>query len=135
MSCCLTKWRCARVALRRSAFDAGNFCSAFPAIRGRVLSALNCLYARCYGGCKEKKLYPPEQKARLAGGDYTKPAPFQRFVRGKCYTEDGQLYAKPVGIDKSRIVTSIQEADCLIVIPPGVEGSLTANGCRSSPSM
>lgn len=70
----------------------------------------------------KKDLYPPEQKARLAGGDYTKPAPFQRFVRGKCYTEDGQLYAKPVGIDKSSVVTSIQEADCLIVIPPGGRG-------------
>lgn len=69
----------------------------------------------------KERLYLPERTARLVG-DYTKPAAFQRFVRGTCYTEDGQLYAKPVGIDKSSIVTSIKDADCLIVIPPGGRG-------------
>lgn len=69
----------------------------------------------------KEQLYLPEQRARLAR-DYTKPGPFQRFVRGTCYTTDGQLYVDPVGIDKSSIVTSIKDANCLIVIPPGGRG-------------
>lgn len=69
----------------------------------------------------KRRPYLREHKARLIGG-YAKPTTFQRFVRGTCYTEDGQLFAKPVGIDKSSIVTSIKDADCLIVIPPGDQG-------------
>lgn len=77
----------------------------------------------------KERLYLPEQQARLVG-NYTKPAPFQRFVRGTCYAEDGQLYAKPLGIDKSSIVTSIQDANSLIVIPPGGRG--VSGGARVS---
>ena len=69
----------------------------------------------------KEELYLPEHTARLVG-DYTKPTAFQRFVRGTCYSVEGQLYAKPVGIDKSSIVTSIKDANCLIVIPPGGRG-------------
>lgn len=67
------------------------------------------------------KPYLREHKARLVGR-YDKPTSFQRFVRGTCYTEEGQWFAKPVGIDQSSIVTSIKDADCLIVIPPGKRG-------------
>lgn len=69
----------------------------------------------------KRRPYLREHKARLVGG-YAKPTPFQRFIRGTCYTEEGQWFAKPVGIDKSSIVTSIKDADCLIVIPQGDQG-------------
>lgn len=67
----------------------------------------------------------PQRQAHFVG-NYEKPGTFQRFVRGICYGKDGKLFAKPVGIDKSSIVTSIQEANCLIVIPSEVT-SVTDN--------
>jgi molybdopterin molybdotransferase len=69
----------------------------------------------------KKQRYLPERQARLAG-DYTKRSGFQRFVRGTCFTEGGQLFAQPVGVDKSGIVSSIKDANCLIVVPPGGKG-------------
>ena len=69
----------------------------------------------------KKQRYLPERQARLVG-DYTKPSGFQRFVRGTCFTEGGQLFAQPVGVDKSGIVSSIKDANCLIVVPPGGKG-------------
>lgn len=69
----------------------------------------------------KRQPYLRKHKARLIGG-YAKPTSFQRFIRGTYETKEGQLFVKPVGIDKSGIVTSIKDADCLIIIPPGDQG-------------
>jgi molybdopterin molybdotransferase len=36
--------------------------------------------------------------------------------------EEGQVVVKPVGVEKSSIILTIKDADCLIVIPPGGKG-------------
>lgn len=54
--------------------------------------------------------------------DFPKPNPFSRFVRGKLIYEGGRVYAEPVGLDKSGVVTSLAWADCLIVLPGGTRG-------------
>jgi molybdopterin molybdotransferase len=54
--------------------------------------------------------------------DFPKPNPFSRFVRSRLSFEGGTIYAEPVGLDKSGVVTSIAWADCLIVLPGGTRG-------------
>lgn len=53
------------------------------------------------------------------GAAFTRPNPFDRFVRGKLQYEKGQAIAMPVGLDKPNIVTSLAEADILIILPGG----------------
>lgn len=77
-------------------------------------------------GCGDP--YLPEIKAVLQGRN-AKADAYTRFVRGRLlYTDDGRVGAEPVGQDKSSVMTSIKDADCLIRIPPGktetAEGSL-----------
>ena len=59
--------------------------------------------------------------ARL-GTDFLKTNPFDRFVRGKLSFMDGKLVANPLGLDKSSVVSSLAEADVLIVFPAGTKG-------------
>lgn len=54
--------------------------------------------------------------------DFPKPNPFSRFVRSRVLLADGKVYAEPVGLDKSGVVTSLAWADCFIVLPGGTRG-------------
>lgn len=54
--------------------------------------------------------------------DFPKANPFSRFVRCKLSIENGHVYANPVGLDKSGVVTSLAWADCLAVLPGGTKG-------------
>ncbi|MCJ8006566.1 gephyrin-like molybdotransferase Glp [Lederbergia wuyishanensis] len=54
--------------------------------------------------------------------DFLKANPFSRFVRGKIVYENGMVFAEPVGLDKSGVVTSLAWADCLIILPGGTRG-------------
>ncbi|WP_062104897.1 molybdopterin molybdotransferase MoeA [Bacillus niameyensis] len=54
--------------------------------------------------------------------DFSKPNPFTRFIRSQLIYDDGKVYAKPVGLDKSGVVTSLAWANCLIVLPGGTRG-------------
>ncbi|MGM7720151.1 molybdopterin molybdotransferase MoeA [Metabacillus sp. Hm71] len=54
--------------------------------------------------------------------DFLKPNPFIRFVRGKINFSDGKILALPVGLDKSNVVTSLADANALIVLPGGTRG-------------
>ncbi len=60
-------------------------------------------------------------QARL-GLDFAKPNPFDRFVRGKLYFTEAQPVVTPIGLDKSNVVSSLGEADVLIVLPGGTRG-------------
>lgn len=51
------------------------------------------------------------------GTEFTQPNPFDRFVRGQLSYENGTLVATPVGQDKSSVVTSLGEANILIMLP------------------
>ncbi|MDQ0229548.1 molybdopterin molybdotransferase MoeA [Metabacillus malikii] len=66
---------------------------------------------------------PHLQKAvAVLGKDFLKPNPFTRFVRGHLTFTDGKLYATPVGLDKSNVVSSLAEANVFIVLPGGTRG-------------
>src|SRR5690625_2232261 len=53
---------------------------------------------------------------------FPNPKPFDRFVRGHLSYENGILVVTPVGLDKSSVVTSLGDADVLIVLPAGTRG-------------
>lgn len=66
----------------------------------------------------------PFQKAITAYLDvaYDKGSAYPRYVRGTTRAESGCLRVKPSGIDKSSIMVSIKDADCLIQLPAGGKG-------------
>jgi molybdopterin molybdotransferase len=54
--------------------------------------------------------------------DFPKANPFTRFVRSKVkYTSDG-LTVTPSGMDKSNIVSSLADANALMILPGGTKG-------------
>ncbi|OCT16796.1 molybdopterin molybdenumtransferase MoeA [Paenibacillus pectinilyticus] len=53
---------------------------------------------------------------------YDKPSAYPRYVRGTTRVEEGSLWVRPAGIDKSSIMVSIKDADCLIWLPAGGQG-------------
>ncbi|WP_096189423.1 molybdopterin molybdotransferase MoeA [Evansella halocellulosilytica] len=54
--------------------------------------------------------------------DFPKPNPFTRFIRSKLHFKDGKVFASPVGMDKSQVVTSLAHSDCLVAVPGGTRG-------------
>ncbi len=56
------------------------------------------------------------------GIDFPKPNPFDRFVRGHLTYSEGKLVAKPSGLDKSNVVSSLAAANALIRLPGGTRG-------------
>jgi len=54
--------------------------------------------------------------------DFPKPNPFTRFIRSKVQYENGKVYASPVGMDKSQVVTSLAYTDALVAVPGGTRG-------------
>ncbi|MGG1519244.1 gephyrin-like molybdotransferase Glp [Paenibacillus oryzisoli] len=67
------------------------------------------------GGCEPSA---PSQTA-LLDVDYNKPSAYPRYVRGTRTVVDGVVRVQPAGIDKSSIMVSIKDADCLIYLPAG----------------
>src|SRR5699024_3660400 len=56
------------------------------------------------------------------GTDFPKSNPFDRFVRGQLSYENGNITVTPVGLDKSNVVSSLGEANVLILLPGGTSG-------------
>jgi molybdopterin molybdotransferase len=54
--------------------------------------------------------------------DIAKANPFDRFVRSKLSFADGGVYVAPSGTDKSNIVSSLANANCLMILPGGTRG-------------
>ncbi|OIJ18455.1 molybdopterin molybdenumtransferase [Anaerobacillus alkalidiazotrophicus] len=54
--------------------------------------------------------------------DFPKANPFVRFIRSKMTIESGKVFAEPVGLDKSGVVTSLANSDALVVLPGGTRG-------------
>jgi molybdopterin molybdotransferase len=72
-------------------------------------------------GCGETQL--PEFAAILSE-TYAKTDAYTRYVRGRTVvSDDGHVYVEPVGQDKSSVMSSIKDSDCLICIPPGKGGA------------
>lgn len=97
---------------------------------GKLIFALSGNPSACYVGFEllarpfiravSGARYPfsPRTTAVL-GADFLKRNPFDRFVRGKLELKDGMLFATPSRFDKSGAVSSLGEADCLIVFSRG----------------
>lgn len=58
----------------------------------------------------------------MLSSDFPKPNPFTRFVRAVLTEVGGGNIVKPAGLDKSSSVSSLVEANCLIVLPGGTRG-------------
>ncbi|MFC3040607.1 gephyrin-like molybdotransferase Glp [Virgibacillus xinjiangensis] len=100
---------------------------------GKLLFGLSGNPSACYVGFElftrpviRTMLYSPlpfqKEETAVLGADFPKPNPFDRFVRGRLTYEDGRLVATPSGLDKSNVVSSLAEANVLIVLPGGTRG-------------
>ncbi|GGN56082.1 molybdopterin molybdotransferase MoeA [Oceanobacillus indicireducens] len=97
---------------------------------GKLIFALSGNPSACYVGFEllarpfiravlgARHPFSPRTTAIL-GADFLKKNPFDRFVRGKLELKHGTLFATPSGLDKSGVVSSLAEADCLIVFLKG----------------
>ncbi|WP_017726799.1 molybdopterin molybdotransferase MoeA [Halalkalibacterium ligniniphilum] len=54
--------------------------------------------------------------------DFPKPNPFTRFVRSRVSVEEGRFVVAPTGLDKSGVVTSLADANALLMLPGGTRG-------------
>ncbi|MED1862858.1 molybdopterin molybdotransferase MoeA [Fictibacillus nanhaiensis] len=79
-------------------------------VRPVILKGMNMLKPHC-----------KVTKATLSS-DFTKPNPFTRFVRAVITEVNGANIVTPAGLDKSSSVSSLAEANCLIVLPGGTRG-------------
>lgn len=71
-------------------------------------------------GCSERT--HAETKGYLQD-DYAKGSAYPRYVRGTMKLLEGRVCVEPAGKDKSSIMRSIKDADCLIHIPAGGRGA------------
>lgn len=62
--------------------------------------------------------------------DYSKGSAYPRYVRGTSRIEGGMVKVRPTGLDKSSIMVSIKDADCLICIPSGGRGAARGDKVR-----
>jgi molybdopterin molybdotransferase len=73
-------------------------------------------------GMQGVKSFFHEAKSAFLEVEYDKGSAYPRYVRGTTRIEDGQLLVRPAGADKSSIMVSIKDADCLILLPAGGKG-------------
>ncbi|OIJ10177.1 molybdopterin molybdenumtransferase [Anaerobacillus arseniciselenatis] len=101
--------------------------------KGKLLFGLSGNPSACYVGFELLtrpwvQLYlgnpkPHLQKVQgILKADFPKPNPFVRFIRSKMTIEEGKIFAEPVGLDKSGVVTSLANSDALVVLPGGTRG-------------
>jgi molybdopterin molybdotransferase len=102
-------------------------------VNGKFLFGLSGNPSSCYVGFEiftrpviRTYLHSDEAFSRkldvTLGAPFPKANPFDRFIRGKLESENGNLVAVPVGLDKPNIVTSLAEATVLILLPGGETG-------------
>ncbi|GAA0426708.1 molybdopterin molybdotransferase MoeA [Virgibacillus salarius] len=63
-----------------------------------------------------------KKETAILGADFSKPNPFDRFVRGRLTFHQGKLVATPIGLDKSNVVSSLGAANVFIEFPAGTRG-------------
>jgi molybdopterin molybdotransferase len=106
--------------------------------RGKWLFGLSGNPSACFVGCElfvrpvilsgmmMKKSHCEVRKAIL-GVDFPKANPFTRFVRATLKVSRDKLSVLPAGLDKSSSVSSLLDANCLIVLPGGTRGWVEGN--------
>jgi molybdopterin molybdotransferase len=70
---------------------------------------------------QEEHAFPRSFKAYL-GLDFPKINAYRRYIRARTELRDGTVWVMPIGDDRSSLMTTIVDADCLIEIPPLKEG-------------
>jgi molybdopterin molybdotransferase len=66
---------------------------------------------------------PHLKKVRaILDADFRKANPFTRFVRSKINFDGTRVLVAPSGIDKSNVVTSLSDANSLMILPGGTRG-------------
>lgn len=102
-------------------------------LNGKLLFGLSGNPSACYVGFElyvrpiiRKGLFsskPFVKKVQaVLNADFPKPNPFTRFVRSYASIQNGQLLVEPSGLDKSNVVTSLAQANSLMVLPGGTRG-------------
>lgn len=102
-------------------------------LNGKLLFGLSGNPSACYVGYElyarpvVKTLLgsnkPHLQRATaILDADFPKVNPFTRFVRGRVFYRDSQLFVAPSGADKSNIVSSLAMCNAFIVLPGGTRG-------------
>ncbi|QMV40580.1 molybdopterin molybdotransferase MoeA [Cohnella cholangitidis] len=102
-------------------------------MNGKLLLALSGNPGACFVGfhlfaapalramLREPVQATPSFAAYLAE-DFLKVNAYRRYIRARTELRDGTVWVTPTGDDKSSLMTTIVDADCLIVIPPLKEG-------------
>ncbi|MFM1650795.1 gephyrin-like molybdotransferase Glp [Brevibacillus sp. B_LB10_24] len=101
---------------------------------GRLICALSGNPGACFTGfhllvrpllarlAGRREASPMRSEKALLICDYHKPCPYPRYLRGRLQLQETTLYAIPDGFDKSGMLRTLKDAECLIVIPPGGRG-------------
>ncbi|EMT47268.1 MULTISPECIES: gephyrin-like molybdotransferase Glp [Anoxybacillus] len=122
----------AKLLFNKVAMRPGSVTSA-AVFENKMLFGLSGNPSACYVGFElfarpfikamlgQSKRYLKREQAVLQK-DFLKPNPFTRFVRARASHHDGLLYVEPVGKDKSNIVSSLVQANALLVLPGGTRG-------------
>lgn len=77
------------------------------------------LFVRPVIAMMQGMLNPVVHAAAYLHRDFMKPSAYPRYVRGRSFTEQGKIFVEPAGADKSSIVVSIKDSNCLIIVPAG----------------
>jgi molybdopterin molybdotransferase len=71
---------------------------------------------------QQESLISPQSFKAYLGLDFLKINAYRRYIRARTELRDGTVWVMPIGDDKSSLMTTIVDADCLIDIPPLKEG-------------
>ncbi|MFC4776080.1 gephyrin-like molybdotransferase Glp [Paenibacillus sp. GCM10023252] len=123
-----------RVLFDRVAMRPGSPTSA-AVLSGKLLVALSGNPGACFVGFElfvrpaihammgVEEALPRRATAHLASG-ITKGSPHERYVRARlAQDEEGRLLADPLAYNKSSMMASLADADCLAIIPSGSQGA------------
>lgn len=102
-------------------------------IEGKLIVALSGNPGACFVGfhlfvapalkAKQQEANPALQSFEaFLGAEFPKVNAYRRYIRGRTELRDGAVWVIPTGDDKSSLMTTIVDADCLIEIPPLKEG-------------
>lgn len=128
----------AKLLFNKVAMRPGSVTSS-AVLSGKVLFGLSGNPSACYVGFElfvrpyirallgQKNVYTKKVQAVL-GKDFLKTNPFTRFIRARISHAGETLQADPVRTDKSNIVSSLIEADSLIMLPGGSSGFKKGSG-------
>ncbi len=122
----------AKVLFNKIAMRPGSV-TTVAELNGQLLFGLSGNPSACFVGCElfvrpvilsgfeNGRPHLQKEQAKLME-DFPKPNPFTRFVRSRLSISDGRLQVRPTGLDKSGVVTSLADANALLMLPGGTRG-------------